>query len=123
MDAIRNLEKCIEDVRTWMLTHRLKINDSKTEFILLGTKQQLEKINISEISVGRASVKAVSKVKNLGVIFDSNMTMQQNVNQICKKGYYELTKIRQIRKYLDERAAESVIHAFVTSHMDYSLHE
>ena len=51
MDAIQRLEACIADIRTWMLTHRLKINDSKTEFLLFGTKQQLEKVNISEIKV------------------------------------------------------------------------
>ena len=90
LDATRNLEKCIADVRKWMLTHRLKINDSKTEFLLLGTKQQLEKVNISRISVGKDSVKTVSQTRNLGVIFDSNMSMLQHVNQICKKGYYEL---------------------------------
>ena len=39
MDAIQCLEACIADIRTWMLTHRLKINDSKTEFLLFGTKQ------------------------------------------------------------------------------------
>ena len=36
--AINNMNMCIADVRSWMLTHNLKINDSKTEFILIGTK-------------------------------------------------------------------------------------
>ena len=118
-DAVKNLEKCITDVRSWMLLHKLKINDTKTEFLIIGTKTQLEKVSISEIKVGNESIKAVTKVRNLGVIFDSNMSMLHHVNQVCKKGYHQLTKIRQIRKYLDQEATVSVIHAFVTSHIDY----
>ena len=118
-ESIQNLEKCIDDVRRWMLTHRLKINDGKTEFILLGSKQQLAKVNISEISVGNATVKAKNEVRNLGVFFDSNMSMLRHVNQKCRKGYYELIKIRQIKKYLDDQSLESVIHSFVTTHMDF----
>ena len=50
MDAIQCLEVCTADIRTWMLTHQLKINNTKNQ-LLFGTKQQLEKVNISEIKV------------------------------------------------------------------------
>ena len=45
--------------------------------------------------------------------------MVQHVNAVCKKGYYQLTKIRQIQKYMEKQAVESLVHSFVTSHMDY----
>ena len=51
MDAIQCLEVCTADIRTWMLTHQLKINNSKNQLLLFGKKQQLEKVNISEIKV------------------------------------------------------------------------
>ena len=119
MDAIQHLEACIADIRTWMLTHQLKINDSKTEFLLFGTKQQLEKVNISEIKVGSDVIKPVQSTRNLGVMFDSSLSMRDHVNQVCKKGYHQLTKIRQIKRYMDKPALESVVHSFVTSGMDY----
>jgi hypothetical protein len=102
-----------------MLTHRLKINDSKTEFLLFGTKQQLDKVNISEIKVGSELIKPVQSARNLGVMFDSSLSMRDHVNQVCRKGYHQLTKIRQIKRYLDKPAVESVVHSFVTSGMDY----
>ncbi|CAH3026481.1 unnamed protein product [Porites evermanni] len=40
------MERCISDILTWMLTDKLKLNDDKTEFMLIGTKQQLSKVNI-----------------------------------------------------------------------------
>ena len=48
-DTLESLQSCISDVRSWMLSHKLKIKDAKTEFMILGTKQQLTKLNISEI--------------------------------------------------------------------------
>ena len=45
--------------------------------------------------------------------------MSSHVNQICQKGYHQLKKIRQIRKYLDKPATEKLVHAFVTSNIDY----
>ena len=35
---------CVDDIRGWMLTNSLMINDKKTEVMLVGTPQQLTKI-------------------------------------------------------------------------------
>ena len=113
------LHSCISDVRSWMLSHRLKINDTKTEFMVLGTSQQLAKVKIHEITVGNCAIKPVTSLRNLGVVFDQQLQMADHVNSVCKKGYYQLRRIRQIRKYLDKTAAEEIVHSFVTSHIDY----
>ncbi|CAB4036564.1 Hypothetical predicted protein, partial [Paramuricea clavata] len=44
------LEDCISDVRTWLLSHKLMFKDSKTEFLVIGTPQQLLKINIESVN-------------------------------------------------------------------------
>ena len=54
-----------------MIRDQLKLNDDKTEFLLIGTKQQLEKVNFSSITVGDALIEAKSEVRNLGSWFDS----------------------------------------------------
>ena len=35
------MEWYVEKIREWMIRDKLMINDSKTEFILIGTRQQL----------------------------------------------------------------------------------
>ena len=75
MEAINSMQNCITDVRDWMISHKLKINDSKTEFLLFGTKQQLQKVNITHIKVGDELIEPVAKARNLGAIFDANMSM------------------------------------------------
>jgi len=44
-DAINAMNKCVDDLRNWMITDKLMINDDKTKFLLIGTRQQLAKIN------------------------------------------------------------------------------
>ena len=50
------------------------LNDDKTEFLILGTRQQLAKVNIDNIKVGSAEVTPVSAVRHLGSWFDSQLT-------------------------------------------------
>ena len=81
--SITLISNCIADIGSWMQSNLLKLNESKTEVVLLGTKQQLRKLGNLEISVGNVNIKSCNKVRNLGVIFDSNMTME-DVNKVCK---------------------------------------
>ena len=71
------LEESIAIVRNFMITHQLKINDSKTEFLVIGTKQLLKKVNLNEltITVGQHSIKPSTVCKILGVHFDLNMNL------------------------------------------------
>ena len=42
--ALARVERCIEDIRNWMLNDKLKLNDDKTEFMIIGISQQLAKV-------------------------------------------------------------------------------
>jgi hypothetical protein len=102
-----------------MLSNRLLINDSKTEFIIIGSKQQMSKININEITVGESTIEIVEVVQSLGMWFDSHMSMDIHIGKVCSKAFRSLYNIRQIRKFLSEDTTKILVHAFVTSHLDY----
>ncbi|XP_078000678.1 uncharacterized protein LOC144453296 [Glandiceps talaboti] len=114
------IERCIRDIQSWMTTHRLKLNDSKTEVMILGTPQQLAKTTIEHIAVGNDQIQVVDHVRNLGGWLDSNLSMDRHVNQICKKVNHNLHNIHQIRKYLNQSATETLVHSLITSHLDYA---
>ncbi len=118
-DTVAGMEACIADVRVWMLQHRLLINDTKTEFMLLGTRQQLQKVSIDGIKVGEADIKPAETVKNLGVFQDPKLSMSQQVSTVCRRSFYQLYRLRRIRKYLSNEATETLVHAFITSNLDY----
>ena len=63
-DAIIAMQNCIKDIRLWMEHDKLLLNDDKTEFLIIGTRQQLSKVNISSITVGNSDVMRSSVVRN-----------------------------------------------------------
>ena len=117
--AVEAIQHCVEDIRSWMTNHKLKLNDEKTEFILLGRKRQLTDISVKDLYVGDSSVERSLFVRNLGFLFDENFTMQKQISAVCKTAYFHLRNIARIRKYLSESAAQSLVHAFVSSRIDY----
>ncbi len=68
------------EVKQWMVHNKLKLNDDKTEFIVIGTRQQRSKIDISHITSMESALHPL--VLNLGVMFDSEMSMKDHVSSI-----------------------------------------
>ena len=88
-DAITALQDSISDIRSWMIADSLKLNDDKTEFMIIGTRAQVNKVNVSEIVVGQAKVPAVTIiVRNLGTWLDTNLTMSAHINETCQAAIY-----------------------------------
>ncbi len=112
IDAFDQIESCAASVRQWMLQNKLKLNDDKTVFMVLGNKPQLKKLVFDSVIIGDSYIESSEKCVNLGAGFDSDMTMKHHVNLVCKSGYYHLRNISRIKKCLNSRALETVIHAF-----------
>ena len=118
-NAVDAMERCISAIRCWMIKDKLKVNDSKTEFILIGTRQQLAKVDIKGLVVGDATISPVTAVKNLGSWFDENMNMGCHINKMCKTLLFHLYNTRRIRKYLSKDSTQTLVHAFITARIDY----
>ena len=61
------MEKCIADVRSWMINDKLMLNDDKTELLVIGTSKQLSEVSVSGIRVGDVDIIPVYSAKNLGL--------------------------------------------------------
>jgi hypothetical protein len=116
--AIDQLQLCIAEIREWMCSNFLKLNDDKTEFIVFGSKSQREKVIIPEILIGTSYISPRNKVRNLGAFFDTDLSLHDHISQICKASSFHLRNIGLIRKYLTKEATEQLVHAFVSSRLD-----
>ena len=114
-----SMELCIRDINSWMQGMKLKMNNSKTEYILFGTPQQLAKCTNTAINIGGYEAHALNCVRNLGAYFDKHMSMEERVKFKCRAAYAQLYNIVKIIKYLDQQNTEKLIHALVHSHIDY----
>ena len=102
-----------------MIKNKLKINDSKTEFIIF--RSPLLKQNLSDlsVSVGDMQVSPSSKVRDLGVVFDQYLTFHDHISGICKSTHFHLRGIGRIRNLLTFDATAQLIHALITSRLDF----
>ena len=102
-----------------MLMDKLMLNDEKTEFIVIGTRQQLVKVDIDSLCVGHTGIFPSSEVRNLGGWFDNQLKMVTQINQTCKAAFFHIFNIRKIRKFLSFDTVQTLVNAFVTSRLDY----
>ena len=102
-----------------MINHTSKINDSKTEFLII--RSQFSKVTLPNltVTVGDTEISSSDKARNLGVIFDSFMNLEPDITKVCRMAYMHLSNVRKIRNMLTDEAASQLIHAFIASGMDY----
>ena len=116
--ALKSLSQCVSDVRSWMIQNKLKINDDKTEFLILTSQHCKVKLDCT-LQIGASCVQPSSSCRNLGVTFDEHLSMNLHVSNLCRNMLFYLRKISSLRSLLSETAAAQLVHALVTSRLDY----
>ena len=77
VEALKRLELCICDVLIWMAQNYLKLNDDKTDYIILGSKNSLQKVSTIPITIGDSKIQPSVQVKNTGATFDKLMKLDK----------------------------------------------
>ena len=95
-----------------MSANLLTLNSSKTEFLIIGLKQQLLKIDNSSLNTTHSE-------RNLGFIFDENLTFSDQISSLSKSCYSRIRELRCIRPYLDSKTASTIAAFIVHSKPDY----
>jgi hypothetical protein len=95
------------------------LNDDKTEFMLISSRHIRDQLAPTSISVGESVVQCVSSAKNIGVTFDCHMTMEKHINNTIQIAWLNLRNIGKIRRFLSHQSTCTIVHAFITSRLDY----
>ena len=117
--TIQLMQQCVAEIKLWMKKNLLKLNDDKTEFLIITTKHRMNMFADVKIQIGDSDINPSLSARNLGVIFDSKLSHELHVNSICKKAYSQIRAIGSIRKYLDKPSTEKLVNSLVTVHLDY----
>ncbi|XDV16949.1 hypothetical protein PO909_016432 [Leuciscus waleckii] len=113
---IDSLCQCIDEVNSWMCQNFLQLNKDKTEVIAFGNKDEVLKVNAYLHSRGQTTK---NQVRNLGVTLESDLSFSSHVKAITKSAYYHLKNIARIRCFVSRQDLEKLVHAFITSRVDY----
>ena len=83
MKGEKRMETCICDIRQWMTSDNLMLNDDKTDFIVIASRHVLKRAGVNTILFGDCDVSKVSVVRNLGAGCDDQLTMAVHITKIC----------------------------------------
>ena len=109
-------------LKAWATANMLKLNDSKTELMLVTSKRSKHLHNLpTSITIGNAQIPFKQSVKNLGFTLDCHLTMNAHVSNIARTCYYELRRLASIRRFLTSTATATLVSAFVLSRIDYCI--
>ena len=101
--SVTVIKNCVAELRSWMISNMLMMNDSKTELLIVGSKQQFEHVNIPLIHVGEDHITPVTSMRNLSVMFDSNLKIDMQITKPCQNAYYHIHNIRRIQNSLTRK--------------------
>ena len=108
--SISSLSDCLTDISVWMKSSKLKLNSHKTEFIIIGTKQQRHKLsNHFPVKLLHNDITPSDSVRNLGVIFDND----------GKSCFYHIRDLRRIRRHIPLSTVKTISNALISSRLDY----
>ncbi|XP_037607481.1 uncharacterized protein LOC119477468 [Sebastes umbrosus] len=118
-NQLTKLQACLKDIKTWMTCNFLMLNSDKTEVIVLGPERLRNKLSNDIVTLDGIALASSTTVRNLGVIFDQDMPFNSHIKQTSRTAFFHLRNIAKIRHILSQNDAEKLVHAFVTSRLDY----
>ena len=110
------MQSCISDVKAWATANMLKLNENKTELMLVTSKRTKHLHSLpTSITIGNAQITFKKSVNKL----DCHLTMNAHVSNIARTCYFELHHLASIRRFLTSTATATLVSAFVLSRIDY----
>ena len=97
--------------------NKLKLNDEKTETILINPKKF--DVNVSSLKIGDEDIVFNDKAKNLGIFLDNELSMKYQISNLSKAVYLEIRRLKHISKFVSESCLKTLAASFILSRLDY----
>ena len=121
-NAAHRIGNCVTDLKRWLADHQLLLNESKAEAIAFNVPSCKVPPAITDINMCGSNITLQQTVRDIGVVLDSGLDMSAQVSQVsrmCQSAYFQLHNIAKIRHCLTVNACKTIVHALVTSKLDY----
>ena len=119
-DSVRSLQDCVKDIGLWMEKTK-QLNNYKTKTIHFSSSSSINTTlpHPQTIFLSNTDVEFSGTVRNLGFIFDSDLSIKQHIIKTWKTAYLEIRRISSIRQHLTEDATKTLVNSWILSRLDY----
>ena len=114
--AMSSISSCLTSIEDWSSSMSLKLNPSKFELIYFDRVGKLVK---NPCNFSSYSIEPSNQIRSLGFIFDSKLTLSNQILSVTKCCYFHLRRIRQLLPYLDDPSLHLLVSALILSRIDY----
>ena len=120
-NMIEKITTFYEIIADFLARKFLKLNDSKTQVILIGSETNVAKCKslVPNLKLGDTIISFSQFITTLGVEFDESLSFKKHISSISNNLMFHLRNLHKIRSYFTKSSFETVIHAFITSRLDY----
>ena len=119
VELTHKFTECTTEIEQWMSSNRLKLNCDKTEAVWIASRYNATHSNLPPVVIGNSLIQPSQGARNLGVYFDSFMNMRRHINNVCSSSFFQLRQLRVIRRTLCPDVLKTLLHAFVSTRLDY----
>jgi len=113
------LTTCLTEIKSWMQQNFLKLNCNKSEILIIGPNSLTRSAQTISLNIDGSIVTPSTKVRNLGIILDPTLSFLPHANHVTKTAFFHLRNIARLRPSLSPATIEILIHALITSRLDY----
>ena len=117
--GISAIESCCSSVQSWMETHKLKLNNEKTEVLICGTQAKLKSIQVPHIRLEEDIIHISHSAKHIGVVLDRYLNMDIHISNMVKVMSFALRQIGKMKPYLPNHSLKTIVSSLVLSRLDY----
>ena len=119
-DTISTLNSLARDIKQWMTEKKFKLNEKKTECLIIGTKHDVTKYDdLKEVSINNEEIVLSRSMRDLGFIIDNNLTCNEQIQTVIKNANFSLRNIAFIKKSLDDDSMKKLVHNYIINRLDY----
>ena len=111
---IKSLEVCMNDIKDWMDSNRLKMNATKTEFIMSGSMKQLQKCPTKTLKANDDMVPTSETIKYLDAWLDQHLSFKTHIKKKCQTAMMNLQRTKSIHHMLSQEACHQLMLGLVT---------
>ena len=117
------LQLCVDNVHQWYNMNRLTVNKNKSAVMVIGSKAQLQSLNLDQFLVNLDSnkIEFVNKAKYLALLVKDDLSWDDHVLQLCKTMNYYVHVLRRLNKIFPKQLLLKIYKSYVQSKLDYGL--
>ena len=115
-----SLNRDLSNIHKWLLCNKLTLNSTKTEFMLIGSRQKLSTLSESlELSIDNIPIKQVSTTKSFGILINNNMAWHSHIDKLSKKITSGIGSIKRIKPFVSPEILHYICNDMVQPNCDY----